>query len=145
MSWFRSTARTPGNWLRRSHRPPDAKIQPPSGLRLGRGGLPAHNSPGSSKGRTEGVVFPTGFSRSLQPSRIGDVDVSVQSNGASVTSAPTAFRRRMGLRLMQWAVNLWLVFHISAIIIAPASVAPSSDLVRSVWTLFQPYLQVLYL
>ena len=46
---------------------------------------------------------------------------------------------------MRWAVNLWLVFHILAIIIAPASVDPSSDLVRSAWTLFQPYLQVLYL
>jgi hypothetical protein len=42
-------------------------------------------------------------------------------------------------------VNLWLVLHISAIIIAPASVPPSSELVRAVWTLFQPYLQALYL
>jgi hypothetical protein len=42
-------------------------------------------------------------------------------------------------------VSLWLVFHLSAIIIAPASVSPSSDLVRSAWILFQPYLQILYL
>jgi hypothetical protein len=42
-------------------------------------------------------------------------------------------------------MNLWLVFHIAAVIIAPASVPPSSDLVRSAWTLFQPYLQALYL
>jgi len=48
-------------------------------------------------------------------------------------------------RLLRWAVNLWLVFHLSAIIIAPASVGPSSDLVRSGWILFKPYLQTLYL
>ena len=71
--------------------------------------------------------------------------MSVHTNNAPVTSEPAAFPRRTGLRLMRWAVNLWLVFHILAIIIAPASVDPSSDLVRSAWTLFQPYLQVLYL
>ena len=71
--------------------------------------------------------------------------MSVHTNNAPVTSDPAAFPRRTGLRLMRWAVNLWLVFHILAIIIAPASVDPSSDLVRSAWTLFQPYLQVLYL
>ncbi len=42
-------------------------------------------------------------------------------------------------------MNLWLVFHLSAIVIAPASVAPSSDLVRATWELYKPYLQVLYL
>ncbi len=46
---------------------------------------------------------------------------------------------------MKWGVSLWLVFHLTAIIVAPASVGPSSDLVRSAWRLFQPYLEVLYL
>ena len=32
-----------------------------------------------------------------------------------------------------------------AIIIAPAAVSPSSDLVQAGWDLFQPYLQILYL
>jgi hypothetical protein len=42
-------------------------------------------------------------------------------------------------------VNLWLVFHVTAIIIAPASVSPSSELVRAAWDGFRPYLQILYL
>ena len=46
---------------------------------------------------------------------------------------------------MRWAVNLWLVFHVSAIIIAPASVSPSSDLARDAWDVARPYLQLLYL
>src|SRR5262249_4297291 len=49
------------------------------------------------------------------------------------------------LRLLRWAVNLWLVFHVSAIIVAPASISPSSDLIRSAWNVFRPYLQFLYL
>jgi len=47
--------------------------------------------------------------------------------------------------MLRWAVNVWLVFHVSAIIIAPASVAPSSDLIQAGWGVFQPYLQLLYL
>jgi hypothetical protein len=43
------------------------------------------------------------------------------------------------------AVNLWLVFHLAAIIIAPATVGPASDLVLTAWDCFQPYLEVLYL
>jgi hypothetical protein len=34
---------------------------------------------------------------------------------------------------------------VAAIIIAPASVGPSSDLVRSTWSVFRPYLQALFL
>ena len=50
-----------------------------------------------------------------------------------------------GRGLLRWAVNLWLVFHLAAIIIAPASVSPSSDLVHSGWEVVRPYLQFLYL
>ena len=53
--------------------------------------------------------------------------------------------RRTGRKLLRGIVNVWLVVHLSAIIIAPASVSPSSDLTRSIWSLFRPYLQVLYL
>ena len=58
---------------------------------------------------------------------------------------PAPAPRRPGARPLRWAVSLWLAFHVSAIIIAPASVAPSSDLVRSAWAVYRPYLQVLYL
>ena len=44
---------------------------------------------------------------------------------------------------LRWVVSLWLVFHVAAIVIAPASVSPSSGLVRSAWALVHPYLQVL--
>jgi hypothetical protein len=42
-------------------------------------------------------------------------------------------------------VSAWLVFHLGAIIIAPAAVGPSSELVQSAWDLFHPYIQILYL
>jgi hypothetical protein len=42
-------------------------------------------------------------------------------------------------------VNLWLVGHLTAIIIAPASVSPSSDVVRAVWWVVHPYLQALFI
>lgn len=42
-------------------------------------------------------------------------------------------------------VSAWLIFHIAAIITAPASVSPSSSLAQRSWELFRPYLQVLYL
>jgi hypothetical protein len=53
--------------------------------------------------------------------------------------------RRIGRRSLRWAVNAWLVLHVSAIIIAPASVSPSSPLILTAWELVHPYLQFLYL
>jgi hypothetical protein len=47
--------------------------------------------------------------------------------------------------LLRWAINVWLLYHLSAIVIAPAAVAPSSGLIESAWSFFQPYLQLLYL
>ncbi|MFI5457069.1 MAG: hypothetical protein ACHRXM_16610 [Isosphaerales bacterium] len=60
-------------------------------------------------------------------------------------SEPGSARQGSERRMVRWAVNAWLVFHVSAIIIAPASVAPSSDLIQAAWGVFQPYLQLLYL
>jgi hypothetical protein len=48
-------------------------------------------------------------------------------------------------RPLRWAINLGLVLHVVAIIIAPAALSPSSDLIQAGWELFQPYLQILYL
>jgi len=59
---------------------------------------------------------------------------------ATEVTTPPLWRRRL-----KWAVNAWLVFHLGAIIIAPAAVGPSSELVHSAWDIFQPYIQVLYL
>jgi hypothetical protein len=62
-------------------------------------------------------------------------------------SAPAAspVNRTGRQRLVRWATSAWLVYHLSAIVIAPASVSPASPLVQSVWLIFQPYLQLLYL
>ena len=46
-------------------------------------------------------------------------------------------------RLLCWAINLGLALHVVAIVIAPAAVSPSSDLIQAGWDLFQPYLQIL--
>jgi hypothetical protein len=60
-------------------------------------------------------------------------------NGASESA------QRTGRRFLRWGVNLWLVFHLSAILAAASSAGPGSELNYAVWKVFQPYLQVLYL
>jgi hypothetical protein len=69
----------------------------------------------------------------------------LRTNADSETSPPASPSRWTGRRLLRWAVNAWLIFHLTAIVIAPASVSPSSALVQSAWRVFQPYLQILYL
>jgi hypothetical protein len=71
--------------------------------------------------------------------------VSSRSNAPlGQTETPTAHR---GTRILvlRWAVNCWLIFHLGAIIIAPAAVAPSSELIQSIWKVFQPYLSFMNL
>ncbi len=78
-------------------------------------------------------------------SKVGDPDVSSRSNAPlGQTETPTAHRGTR-MKVLRWAVNCWLVFHLAAIIIAPASVAPSSELIQSVWRIFQPYLDLMFL
>ena len=62
------------------------------------------------------------------------------SPSPSPNPAPHPWGRRL-----KWGVSLWLAYHVAGIIAAPASVSPSSELARSAWTLFQPYLQALHL
>lgn len=42
-------------------------------------------------------------------------------------------------------VNCWLIFHLFAILVCPASVEPSSPLAQSCFTLVAPYLHAIYL
>jgi hypothetical protein len=49
------------------------------------------------------------------------------------------------LRYLRWVISAWLIFHLTAIVVAPLAVGPTSDLVQSAWDLFQPYIQILYL
>lgn len=47
-------------------------------------------------------------------------------------------------RLLYVLVNLWLVYHLAAIMVAPASVPPTSEAVRSMWGGFRHYLEATY-
>jgi hypothetical protein len=50
------------------------------------------------------------------------------------------------LRLIGFVlVNLWLVYHLTGIVIAPWSVPPSSRLVQNSWSFVKPYVQILFL
>ncbi len=48
-------------------------------------------------------------------------------------------------RLIKRIISAWLVFHLAAVVVAPAAVSPSSELIESTWKVFQPYLQLLNL
>jgi hypothetical protein len=71
--------------------------------------------------------------------------MSPRTDHRSSASEPgqTHLPSKGGRRFGRLAVNAWLVFHVAAIVIAPAAVSPSSDLVQAGWELFQPYLQLL--
>lgn len=51
---------------------------------------------------------------------------------------------RWSKKLFYGIVNLWLVYHLAAVVIAPASVPPTSDAVRSIWGGFRHYLEATY-
>ena len=55
--------------------------------------------------------------------------------------APRGLERRS----LRRAVSFWLVFHLAAVVIAPAAVQPASELALGTCRLFQPYLGALYL
>lgn len=44
---------------------------------------------------------------------------------------------------LKGAISVWLAYHLVGLLVAPASIPPSSELVRSSWVLFGPYLQFL--
>src|SRR5262245_19276429 len=48
-------------------------------------------------------------------------------------------------KLVRPVVNVWLVVHLTAIVLAPALVAPTSELILSGWRALRPYSQALYL
>ena len=61
------------------------------------------------------------------------------------SGAPAASALPFRTKLVRRAVSLWLAIHLTAIVIAPASVAPTSELILSGWKVLRLYLQVLYL
>jgi hypothetical protein len=100
------------------------------------------------EGKADGSVFPAAIGG------VGNVILNAENGDECMTPGaderPEALKRALAprvprSRLLRWAINLGLVLHVAAIIIAPAAVSPSSDLVQAGWDLFQPYLQILYL
>jgi hypothetical protein len=71
--------------------------------------------------------------------------VTSRSNAPLGQTETPAAHRGTGMKVLRWAVNCWLVFHLAAIVIAPASVAPSSELIQSAWRVFRPYLDFMFL
>jgi hypothetical protein len=82
-------------------------------------------------------------------------EASAQSADPSVVPAPSTpaplpqqdshgspSPRRRWLRRL---VSLCILYHVAAIIVAPAAVAPSSEIVQVAWRAFRPYLQFFYL
>jgi hypothetical protein len=58
---------------------------------------------------------------------------------------PSACQVRWRKWLVAIALNVWLCYHLFAIIICPASVAPATPIVQAGWSLASGYLQLLYL
>lgn len=54
-------------------------------------------------------------------------------------------RRAVGRIVAKAVVSVAIVYHAVAILLAPASIPPSSELMRSSWRYARPYLQFLYL
>jgi hypothetical protein len=71
--------------------------------------------------------------------------VNVDRDDSRVPPSEPRAPRGLERRWLRRAVSLWLVFHVAAIIIAPAAVAPASELAREACRFFEPYLGVLYL
>jgi hypothetical protein len=75
----------------------------------------------------------------------GKFDMTSRADHRSTISQPIrALPQTKGApRFLRILLNGWIVFHVAAIVIAPAAVIPASDLVEAGWSLFQPYLQIL--
>jgi hypothetical protein len=68
------------------------------------------------------------------------------SDAATARIALARSRRSLPASIRRVAfvlLNVWLVYHLAAIIIAPWSVPPSSRLIRNAWRGIGPYVQIL--
>ncbi|HEV3299031.1 MAG TPA: hypothetical protein VG055_05300 [Planctomycetaceae bacterium] len=63
----------------------------------------------------------------------------------AVRSEVLRFVRRWGRRVGFLLVNVWLVYHLSAIVLAPWSVPPASRLIQNAWRAVRAYDQALFL
>jgi hypothetical protein len=70
-----------------------------------------------------------------------DVESSFRGSPADDPSAGSLWVRRAGSVLL----NAWLCYHLFAIVICPASVAPAAPIVQTAWTWVAGYVQALFL
>jgi hypothetical protein len=99
-------------------------------------------------GKADGSVFPAaigGVGNLIVATANGDHGMTSRADERSAAPEPHVEPRLPRSKALRWAINLALALHLLAIIIAPAAVSPSSDLVQAGWDLFHPYLQMLYL
>ena len=138
---LRLTARTRNWWPRRRAR--QSLIAPAYGpvVQAGEGCSAVVLS---MRGRRMDPSFPRSCVWFLEAWNRGP-DVSQPTDQRPAPSEPSLALRGSRGRLLRWAVNGWLVFHISAIIIAPASVSPVLRLGSGGLGVFQPYLDLLFL
>ena len=64
---------------------------------------------------------------------------------ASLRPGRPRSKSRQFSRRIRILVSLGLVLHLTALVSAPASVSPSSQLAQQTWSVFRPWLQLLYL
>lgn len=67
------------------------------------------------------------------------------SEAASPTATPAAGLPEPWSRRRRWLVSVLLLWHLTAIVVGPAAVAPSSGLMASIFDWYRPYLNALYL
>jgi len=70
---------------------------------------------------------------------------SLPENAVSVLAPSLAASRSFWGPAVKGILSAAILFHLCAILVAPASIPPSSELIRSSWRYARPYLQVLYL
>jgi hypothetical protein len=68
---------------------------------------------------------------------MADVDGDVPTRDAA--SSPPLSKK------LRWLVSILVVLHISAVVVSPSSVPPTSAFWDKGWWLFRPYLQLMYL
>jgi hypothetical protein len=89
------------------------------------------------------LLIVSAFDRNRQEK--GEITMGPRADHRSVAAEQSVARAsaKGRRRILRVALNAWIVFHVAAIVIAPAAVRPASDLVEAGWSIFQPYLQVL--
>lgn len=89
-----------------------------------------------AESRTRSARFRYGQFLLVYPT-FAPVMVPLPNDKTPQTPPPRSIWKRAGMLF----INVWLIYHLFAIVMAPASVGPASDLEYSGWQVAAPYLQ----